>query len=266
MERCESFSSISTYLRCPWRYKLEYVDELEVEETEAQRHGKEVHSAIERVLAGEEQELGEELQDEVEAAVHHYGLEGFVLTLDELMAGLIEKGVVQGYEYYFAFDEGLRPIPADSEDKYFHGYIDYLKIDIDKRRPSRVLLVDWKTGKSKGKPEQLDCYALYCLQAFKAPVVGEFFYVTTGEKTRRKYDTSDIERLKDFISDNIRAIRSDEVFSANPGILCNWCPFQWRCGPGSDVPPHIPATMSSKEAFEVLKEWKRKRKGKKCST
>jgi len=121
-----------------------------------------------------------------------------------------------------------------TEDIYFTGKIDR----IDAINKNEVEIIDYKTGKKPSDREltkslQLTIYALasHDKNLFNKKLEDinlTFYYLQTPEKITLKKTEEELIDTKDRIIDMVGEIRQN-IFPANPGIHCDFCPYKIIC-------------------------------------
>ena len=128
-----SYSSLSNFEQCPRQYKLLKIDKVvPFKETEAIRHGNEVHKALEL-----------RLKDKTPLPAKYAQYESMVAKLDK-------PGVFVEAEY--ALTRNLEPCGWWDKSCWVRG-----KVDAGVKAKDKVLIVDWKTGKMKPESASSNC-------------------------------------------------------------------------------------------------------------
>ena len=114
--------------------------------------------------------------------------------------------------------------------------ISWITIDrVDKLADGSLEIIDYKTGEAKLKPSfddkrQLLLYqlAIEQLTGFKISRLS-YYYLKTSDKVSFEAKETDLEKLKIWISDTIKAIESCD-FSPKPGpFTCRYCDISKFC-------------------------------------
>ncbi len=245
-----SHSRISTFLQCPYRFKLKYIDKVkpEVEQTVEAFMGSMVHETLEKLYkdAGfhkipSKQELlmyynavwAKNWSDSIKIVRDGYSAANY------RMMG--EKYISDYYKRHYPFDKtktvGLEQrvmIDLDGNGKYkLQGYIDRLAYLGD----GKYEIHDYKTSSSLPLREylredrQLALYALAVLKSYPnakdAKLVWHFLKFDEDiviQKTKEELD----ELRKSVISD-IERIEKAKDYSTCVSSLCDWCEFREMC-------------------------------------
>lgn len=227
-----SYSRLSLFEQCPNRFRLRYLEGLEEPVTDALALGRAVHRTIELIIGGAD----------VEEAIHiAYAESDFHpgVRREELERLVRNAGVRPGMgetERHFEID--LSPGgPA------FQGYIDLIV-----RRPSGVLIVDWKTNRTPynaRENHQLPLYAWALMELEgRDEVEGFLFFVRTGERSPVsdiRFTRQEVETSRRWAEETAREIlrrieaagddpaRREALFPPKPSALCRACPFAAVC-------------------------------------
>lgn len=195
-----SYSFLNTYLICPHQAFRRYItkDLPREPETPEQKFGNEVHEAMEKRLRNKTP-LPETMPYEHFAAP----LDQCTVTPEQKL-GMAASG---------------RPVGFFDNDVWLRGKLD-APILI---RTDAVCLIDWKTGKRREDPFELEIGALL-LQAAKPEVTTIFGYYIWLKDSKRgdMHDLSDTRRTwkrVNALMDDVKA----EKFPKTPGPLCTWC-------------------------------------------
>lgn len=137
-------------------------------------------------------------------------------------------------EMQVALDAKLKPCPFFGGDAvWWSGIIDYLKVDAPAHR---ARIVDYKTGKRKPKPEQLEENALWVWAQYpEVDVIDSFFYWT--QAVDKDDDDAAIDRyvfsrkqIPELWAHAVPALKklleayTNNVWPAKKSGLCGWCP------------------------------------------
>ena len=114
------------------------------------------------------------------------------------------------------------------------GYIVRGAIDRIDQSPNGLILIDYKTGRTKKDlkfedKEQLFIYQLAAAELLKQPVSGlAFYYLETNSRVEFIGSGRDLEKIKNKIISTIKEIGLGK-FPPKPGRLCAWCDFKSIC-------------------------------------
>ena len=244
--RSMSFSSFEVFKQCPYRFKLEYIDRVDVYKVEypATKKGKNFHEAMARIF-----DLYKDEQKDYEKIVTYvmmdYDLPEYLqkAPLEPEIRDIIEEAIkFDGHaEYEIAIkqnEDGFEITSFDDPQATFRGIADlwYYADDID------VLnIIDWKTGKSGEflyHLDQLEFYAFLFKSAFPQyrdkvismnyvhilpdNLVNVFEQVISPEKVK----------YKDLVNkwmDKLNRIINEKEFKPHAGVWCMFCPVAHHC-------------------------------------
>jgi len=263
-----SNSKLSTYETCPWKFKLAYIDRLEVEEEGIEAFlGSRFHEAMEKLyreLPFRTMSL-EELKAYYEEQWKKNFHDQIVIVAPDRTADdyfrLGLKFIEDYYRHYYPFNQnrvlGLEQkieIDLDGDGRYIIlGYVD--RIDLT---PEGVIEIhDYKTSSSLPEQAQADAdrqLALYQLGVKrKWPWVEKFklvwHYVAFDLEITSTRTPEQLEQLKQEIRRLINQIEADREFLPRESVLCQWCAFWDYC----PLKKHE-ATLEKLPANEYLSE------------
>ncbi len=244
-----SHSQLATYETCPQKYRLSYIDKIEVETEGIEAFmGSRVHETLEKLyrdLKVTKLNTLEELLD-----FYHRSWEKSWNDLIQIVRKsysaeeyryLGEKCIADYYKRYYPFDHGKTlgleeyiffPL-AEEKGYWIRGYIDRLTL-VD----SSILEIhDYKTSNRLPAEEEVRSdrqLALYQMG------VGEkwqgiqevrliWHYLTFDAEIRSSRTPEELLQLRQAILDLIQRIEGDRQFLSKEGPLCDWCDFQRFC-------------------------------------
>lgn len=200
-----SFTFLNTWGICNHQAARKYIvkDLPKEAQTPEMAWGNEVHEAMEKRLLGKAQ-----LPETMRAFIP------FAAALDG-------KGVKP--EQQVGMTANGHPVGFWDGSTWLRG-----KLDAPVMSGTTALLLDWKTGKTREDPYELEVQALL-LQA-KYPDVkvikGRYVWLKEG-KLGEEHDCSNtmetFNRVHETMDDVAHAIKM-ETFTKKPGPLCGWCP------------------------------------------
>lgn len=216
-----SFSKIECWNSCPYKFKLNYLTDLERVPTEnlALYRGSYFHHYIEtrnkdfkinHIFTQEEKDACDKILKEFFNSDIYYHLEN--------------KGQ---HELKFSISTKLEFLPYKSKDGWLRGAIDYHYF-----KDNKLIIVDWKSGRYKTPEEQSNSQTmLYAIWGFlKYPEINEIeaYYVYIEHNLENKF-LFKREELTSYIKKffkNVKHIETDLEFKKRPTNLCNWCDFK----------------------------------------
>lgn len=243
-----SFSRTDTYLRCPQRYKLGYVDKLPDPPGPSLSWGATIHRALE-VWFGAKLPSPPPVEVLLKALYDHWDDRGF--------AGMPREEKVRWYREAQAVvrraHERLAPdyVPAVASEQWFEipldgdvvlcGSIDH----VTRTRPGGLGVVDFKTDRRAKTRQQVRASLQLALYAFATqqlwgiePDWVALDFVAADVRVVVDAADLDVSAAVDRVLEVADAVRA-EAFAPRPGRQCRWCPFRTACpawdGEGPDV-------------------------------
>ena len=230
-----SFSRLSLYTDCPYRFYLRYIEKREEIITEPLALGKAVHKAIELMLNGSD--LNDALLDaemESEVPIHSEELRNLVKKAPIRKGEGLENGTE--IEKYFKL-----PLSNTEQAPYFQGYIDVVRNVF-----GCFEFVDWKTNRVKYSPMdtmQLPLYAWALSEIYDAnEVTGILFFLRYFKKAQERMSFNKAamekarawaERTANEIEDKLFLLEigqsPEELFPLVPNPHCKYCSFAAEC-------------------------------------
>lgn len=201
-----SYSSLTDFEGCPRRYHL--IRDLKVvpfQETEATRHGNEVHKALEL-----------RLKDKTPLPDAYADYEPIAAKLDK-------PGVFT--EQQIALTRNLKPCGWWDKEAWVRGII-----DVGVKAKSTVLLADYKTGKVKPDSSQLDLFAALKMQ--EDPSVQKaktmFIWLKFNKTTTANVHRDDLPTIWEGFIQRVQRLENaydKDKWVPRPSGLCKqWCP------------------------------------------
>lgn len=244
-----SYSKLSTYEKCPLKFKFRYIDRLkpEIKQFIEGFLGNQVHSSLEwlyqNIKAGKIPVLDELIKFYAEKWNKGYSKE--IHIVKQIPADFyFNQGIKFLISYYLRnhpFDDNTIAIEKkimiklDDEAKYLlRGYIDRL---VHNKDANILEIHDYKTsGTAKSREDiendrQLALYCLGIMQEFQEAddIHLVWHFLNFDKKIISKKTEEQLKELRKELINLIDNIESAKTFPANPGILCNWCEFKNQC-------------------------------------
>lgn len=203
-----SYSSLTDFLGCPRRYHM--VRDLKAVpfvETEAIRHGNEVHKALELRLSADKTPLPEKY-----------------VQYEPIAAKLDKPGVF--VEKEIALTRSLKPTGWWSKDCWVRG-----KIDVGVKNKGVALLGDYKTGKVKPDASQLQLFAAMEMQCDPEVHTAKtmFIWLQYGKTSQETYVRDQVPVIwSEFIAKvaKLEDAYEKDKWLPKPSPLCGWCPLK----------------------------------------
>jgi len=209
-----SYSRLSTFENCPQQFDYLYVTKnVQVVESEAMAYGTRVHEALEMYAKSRDEKY----------------LTRETRKWKSLIDRLLEKKGTHLYEYQMAVTPELEPCDWMAKDVWLRGIADVLVVDGD-----TAYCLDWKTGKVRDNPTQLQLFACMVflhfpeVQTVKTAFVWlKFDQVTDMIYKRSMFDPMwrNLMQRFDYAQETIDL----GVFEAKPSGLCRWCAARDIC-------------------------------------
>ncbi|MEM0462021.1 MAG: PD-(D/E)XK nuclease family protein, partial [Candidatus Caldarchaeum sp.] len=135
-------------------------------------------------------------------------------------------------ELEMASTTDMQPVSFTSESAFVRGVADVV---ID--RGTTAFIFDFKTGKKRPKPEQLNLYA--ALYAVANPqtekFVASFLWLQEKDITTYSFNKTEALRGIEWAKEVSRKIQLDmerERWQEKPSAMCRWCPAKSICPSG----------------------------------
>lgn len=230
-----SFSRLSLYEECPYRFYLRYVEEKEEPTTLPLALGKAVHQAIELILNGYD------IDDALIKAIMESEL---ILNFDEVK-NLVKKAPIrkgEGLKKGVEVEKHFRLPLSDSENSpYIQGYIDLVREVF-----GTYEFIDWKSNRIKYKPldkKQLPLYAWALSKIYKSShIIGDLFFLRyfKNAQERKSFSKEDMEEARAWaekiaieIEDKLLFLKLgepvNELFPHKMNSNCKHCSFAAEC-------------------------------------
>ena len=198
-----SYSIINTYLICPHQMYRRYVKkDLPFVETKEMRWGNEVHTAFEyRVGGGKPLPVNMQQWESIAAAFDGLGAKC------ELKLGVTAQG---------------RPTGFFEPDVFLRG-----KVDVTIIKNATAFLPDWKSGRSREDPFELEVLAVltHAANPYLQTIKGAYVWLKEN-RIGQQHDLSDTRSTwarVNNLAEEIKDCMSDNVFEKRQGPLCKFC-------------------------------------------
>lgn len=207
-----SFSRLSTFEQCPAKFEYLYVNKT-IKDTDNVHtlYGSRVHKSLE-----------------------NYGVSGTPLSEEtQVFAPLVDRVLQRAgsklFEQQFAITRAKQPCDWFAKDVWIRGIADVLVLNGD-----RAWCLDWKTGKPKTNPTQLQLFAALIFIHYPEvqSVTSGFVWLNHNDIYRATYKRAHADHL--WLALEPRFKRAQDavdlgVFAAKPSGLCGWCPAKDVC-------------------------------------
>lgn len=214
-----SFSRLSTFEQCESMFDYLYVSKrVQDQQNEASAYGDRVHQILEARGKGELDEFS--LSEEGRLTLAKWGP-----LVDRISCREGEKF----YEYQMAVNAELKPVDWFASDVWIRSIADVLVVNGD-----TAYCLDYKTGKVKDNPTQLQLFAAMTMWHFPQvnKVKTSYIWLAYDQITNATYERRFLEALWNAMKP--RFVRVQEtidtgVFKSKPSGLCPWCPAKDIC-------------------------------------
>ena len=214
-----SFSRLSTFEQCEAKFDYLYVSKrVQDQQNEASAYGDRVHQILEARGKGELDEFN--LTEEGRATLAKWGP-----LVDRISCREGEKF----YEYQMAVNADLKPVDWFAADVWIRSIADVLVVNGD-----TAYCLDYKTGKVKDNPTQLQLFAAMAMWHFPQlnKVKTSYIWLAYDQITNATYERRFLEALWNALKP--RFVRVQEtidmgVFKSKPSPLCGWCAAKDIC-------------------------------------
>lgn len=211
-----SFSRLRTYLECPFKAFLKYIQRLPDPPGPPLVEGSRIHKLAEDFLKGLTKKLAPEL-----------------VLFKDLFKALVKIRSRLQIEAELAFD--AKWLPVD----WFSPYV-YIRIKMDvmyddPKDTSIRRIIDWKTGRRKPvDEEQLEVYAIGAFLTAPANIKRvdcTLAYTKTGEVVEKTFMRSDLPKLQKKWSKKALPMLRDRLFKPTPSDeSCKFCLWSKKKG------------------------------------
>ena len=214
-----SFSRLSTFEQCPAQFDYLYVSKrVQSTSNESADYGDRVHKVLEAYGNGtlDEQTLSEEGR----STLKQWGA-----VVDKITS----RSGTKLYEHQMAVNRELKPVDWFASDVWIRSIADVLVVDGD-----TAYCLDYKTGKVKDNPTQLQLFAAMVMWHFPEvkTVKTSFIWLKFNQTTNAKYERRFLDALWRGMEprfDKVQEIIDLGVFNTKPSGLCPWCPAKAIC-------------------------------------
>lgn len=142
---------------------------------------------------------------------------------------ILRKQGAKYFEHQMAINGDMQPCDWFAQDVWVRSIADVLLVD-----GRKAYCLDWKTGKVKDNPTQMQLFA--CMVMLHFPEVDEvktsFIWLAHDKTTEVTYSRAQFPLLWEGLSKRFAALQDTVdlgVFKAKPSRLCNWCAAKKIC-------------------------------------
>lgn len=208
-----SYSSLDLFDTCPKRYEaLRVSKSVKAEDSEASLAGTRDHKSLENRLLD-----GSPLPPHLKKA-------------ESACEAIANSGMIIKPEQEFALTKGLEPCDWWHRDAFLR-----VKADVALYSGTTAALLDWKTGKRKPKPFQLELGALTQFVTYPTIKSTEAAFLWLKDDVTDKYKFTredDMSRILGTLltkTERVEEALDEGVWQAKPGYHCNWCELKNTC-------------------------------------
>lgn len=218
-----SYSRLSTFEQCPAKFDYLYVTKsCKDKGSEATEYGTRVHEVLE--LHGQGRHDLIKPTEENKRTLKQWG---------PLVDKLLARNGTKYFEHQMAVNEQLQPVDWFAPDVWIRSIADVLVIDGE-----TAYVIDWKAGKVKDNPTQLQLFAAMVLWHFPEvnTVKTSFVWLKYQDVSKSHYERRFLDALWRAIAPRFHKVHETielGVFPTKPSGLCTpWCPAHAIC-PGA---------------------------------
>jgi putative RecB family exonuclease len=222
-KRWLSKSQINTYIQCPYKWKLQYIDGKKSKPSSAMIRGINIHSNIEKFYSYTTIKNNQIIPSKSLGDVGN-----FLKFEQRRIKNCFDKNGNVDLKYYKPVNQELK---VSNEDIKLRGFIDAIYINPE---DNKAIIIDWKTGKYR--PNNFSDYRfelsvyteLYRLQTGITPGYWGIYFVDADKLFFEKVKSISIKAMYNKVEKVRDGIESKD-YKCNPGILCRWCSFNGEC-------------------------------------
>ncbi|MBI3623225.1 PD-(D/E)XK nuclease family protein [Candidatus Pacearchaeota archaeon] len=260
MPKTYSYSRITTFEKCPLKFKFRYIDEIipEVEKSIEAHLGKSVHSALEWLY--KKVKLG--IVPNIEEAILSYSREWEKDFNDQILIvnrnltpqDYFNKGIqfiTTYYTQHHPFNDNTIEIEKrilihldESGDYRIQGFIDRLTYNL---QTGEYEIHDYKTANSLPSAEKIESdkqLALYSIAIKETygrdkEVKMIWHFLAYNKRIQKKKTNEELDALRLETLETIKKIEATKVFPPIKSSLCHWCEYKSICPAWGNKPPRL---------------------------
>lgn len=214
-----SFSRLSTFEQCEAQFDYLYVSKRVANQSnEASDYGDRVHKVLEAYGKGTLDEAA--LSDEGKQTLKRWG---------PLVDKITSRPGDKFFEHQMSVNKQLQPTGWFDSDVWIRSIADVLIVNGD-----TAYCLDYKTGKVKENPTQLQLFAAMVMWHFPEvqKVKTSFLWLKYDDATNSTYERRFLDALWRAMEPRFTQVQDIidlGVFKAKPSGLCPWCPAKDIC-------------------------------------
>lgn len=223
-----SFSRLSVFEQCQARFDYQYVSKrVQDQPNEASAYGDRVHKTLE--MLGKVAKQRADAVDAVRATAVTDEEKQTLTKWGPLVESIMRKPGEKLFEHQMAVNRALQPVDWFAPDVWIRSIADVMVIDGD-----TAYVLDYKTGKVKDNPTQLQLFAAMAMWHYPqvARVKTSFIWLLHNEVTNAHYERRFLGALWNALEPRFVAVQDTidlGVFKTKPSGLCPWCPAAALC-------------------------------------
>lgn len=220
-----SFSRLSTFEQCPAQFDYLYVSKrVQSISNEAADYGDRVHKTLEAYGRCKTEE-----ERAVMRATESLEEKQTLGTWGDLVDMVLSKPGEKYFEHQMAVNRQLQPVDWFAKDVWIRSIADVLVVNGD-----TAYCIDYKTGKVKDNPTQLQLFAAMVMWLFPEvnKVKTSFVWLRFNETTNAVYERRFLDALWRALEPRFTKVQEVielGVFDTKPSGLCPWCPAKTIC-------------------------------------
>lgn len=209
-----SYSSMKQFENCPKRYFHQRIEKsVKDEGGEAAIYGEQVHKALEDYV-----------RDKTPLPAP---LKKHQVVCDTVLAS--SNGAEITPEIEMTLNENLQPTGWWDKDAWIRS-----KLDVLAMKGNKAVVLDWKTGKRRPDPFQLELFSLQVFAHYEEveKVYSSFVWLPDQKTDMVIHYRDEAARLWEETMVKIKRIEDAQAtgnWPARPSGLCNWCPCKSFC-------------------------------------
>jgi CRISPR/Cas system-associated exonuclease Cas4 (RecB family) len=242
-----SISKLGTYLQCPHKFKLKYIDKIKVpfETNTALIKGSHIHKIIEN---GFDYDVPFDLEEKYTEEDYNRTIQ-IVKSFETSVLGEQTKKMqkIGVPEEDFAFTLNRELVNYWNKTAFFRG-----SADLYLTRDDLGIIIDYKSGKDKSEEpdfgtNQAKMYAIYMFLKFPEiqTVKAAFFFIEHGTKKSIDFSRDNLDDYINYFVELTNVVEGDTSYRKEVNALCDWCSYKefGNCD-GKEEPFHIDTGLS----------------------
>ncbi len=240
-----SYSSLSTYMQCPYAFKKYYIDKVKTLGGAAANVGTYVHESIRATLQGEEQPFINLSLGALNEAEDFIKDSDMILSVIDNEYNPVE--IISEQDIFV--DRNFKVVEPNDENSMLRGIVDLIIEDLN----GDLIVFDWKTGKSEPDTLQLFIYAILVDAKYGTlPKEVGFIKIRNKSFTTIPVEPETIEAVKKYILKLVDVIENDTEFTPKIGTHCSYCSVIHACPLAQDL--NIPDLTTKENIILALQK------------